>query len=265
MSEFAGIANYIHREVMSVMHRSTRRTPVVVDGYDKETHSARFQLMPGGNLTGWLPLATPQTGNQFGFYTPPQIGDHGWVEFHDDDREAGNFSGAVFDDVFKPLQVEAGEFLYQHKTGSQIYFAKGGAVTIRDQKQTDEKTNQDAYDTILLNGNKEIDVNAIDTINLTANNKNITLTTNTADIALIGQNNITLEAKAVDITITSDKGNVIITDKQQGNIITVKSNGDISILCNPNNAVYIGSTQSKSFSPVLTLAGASGYLFAAID
>jgi hypothetical protein len=141
MSDHEALVNLIHREILRVQHRSTRRTPGVVDSYDKETHSVKVKLMPDSIddgqpvVTGWLPLHPLQTGNKAGWHSPPNIKDHGWIEFHDDDREAGHFQVATFNDKFPPDKtVEAGELKYIHPgTQTQIYFDKNGNITIRGQ------------------------------------------------------------------------------------------------------------------------------------
>ncbi len=136
MSNSEALVNLIHREVIRVLHRNTRRTPVIVDSYDPTTYAAKFKLMPDSVdqpvITGWIPLHTLQSGNNFGWHSPPAIGDHGWLDFHEDDREAAFFSAATFNDQFKPVQVQAGELMYQHKSGSQVYFKQDGTVTIKD-------------------------------------------------------------------------------------------------------------------------------------
>ena len=154
MSVHEQLVNMIHREVVRVLHRNTRRTPVIVDSYDPATYAAKFKLMPDSVttpvITGWIPLHTLQSGNNFGWHSPPNIGDHGWLDFHEDDREAGFYSAATFNDQFKPVQVQAGELMYQHKSGSQIYFKQDGTVTIKDK------------------GGNSIVMNGTDTIKLTA-------------------------------------------------------------------------------------------------
>lgn len=161
MSEHEALLNLIHREVLRVLHRSTRRTPVVVDGYDPKTHAAKFKLMPdsvSGDpvITGWIPLQTQQTGNNFGWHMPPNIGDHGWLEFHDDDREAGTFVHASFNDKFQPVDtVKAGEWFYKHKNGASIYYKDDGSVNLTD--KAGNFVNMDGTGTVTINdknGNK---------------------------------------------------------------------------------------------------------------
>lgn len=155
MSWHEALVNIVHREVLRVMHRNTRRTPVIVDGYDPITHAAKFKLMPDSVdtavITGWVPLHTPQTGNNFGWHMPPNIGDHGWLDFHESDREGATFTGAAFNDKFKPVVTQAGELQYITKWGHVLYFKNDGTLTIKDKAGTNS---------IVMNGT--------DTITLTA-------------------------------------------------------------------------------------------------
>ena len=138
MSEYEAFANMVHHEVLRVLHRNSRRSAVVVDGYDPKTHAVKLRLMPDSVdsnnpvITGWIPLKTEQTGNGFGWHMPPNIGDHGWAEFHDDDREAGQFVSAAFNDKFQPVETKAGEWFYKNKWGALINFKEDGSVTITD-------------------------------------------------------------------------------------------------------------------------------------
>lgn len=137
MSSFdEAIANIVHREVLRVLHRNTRRTPVVVDSYDPATYAAKFKLMPDSVdqavITGWIPLNTSQTGNNYGWHHPPNIGDHGWLEFHEDDREAAFFTAATFNDQLKPLQTQPGELQYQTIWGHVIYAKQDGSLTLKN-------------------------------------------------------------------------------------------------------------------------------------
>jgi phage baseplate assembly protein gpV len=152
MSEHEAFSNFVHREVLRVLHRQTRRTPVVVDSYDPATHAVKVRLMPDSVddndpvVTGWISLHPLQTGNQFGWHMPPNIGDPGWVEFHEDDREAGQFVSATFNDKFPPVSVEGGEWLYKNKWGALINFKKDGSVTVTDKSGS----------TIISDGNGKI-------------------------------------------------------------------------------------------------------------
>lgn len=132
MSAHEGLVNLIHREVLRVLNRSARRTPCIIDSWDAATHSVRVRFQPEDTLSGLIPVQTAQAGSQFGLHIAPNINDHGWVEFHEDDREAGVFVSSMFNDNFLPVAVAPGEYLYKHSSGSSIYFKSDGTVTITD-------------------------------------------------------------------------------------------------------------------------------------
>jgi len=136
MSWHEALVNIIHREVLRVLHRNTRRTPVIVDSYDPVNYAAKFKLMPDSVdtavITGFVPLHTIQSGNNYGWHAPPNIGDHGWLDFHEDDREGGTFTGAAFNDRFKPLPTQPGELQYQSIWGHVIYLRQDGSLTLKN-------------------------------------------------------------------------------------------------------------------------------------
>lgn len=227
------LLNLVRAEVMRVLHRTTRRTPVVVDGYDKKTHSVRLKLMPESKdqpvLTGWIPLHTSQTGNKRGFYSPPNVGDPGWLEFHDDDREGGTFTHASFNDKSPPDDtVEAGELKYIHPgTESQIYFNKNGDVIIRGQK-TDSQDNSKQ------------------TVKLHADGK------------------ITVQDKAEQSIVMDGSGNITITNAagskiiMEGSLIKIEAVTEIHAKC---TKMKVGADPDSAVLPVLHTGGPSIRLF----
>jgi hypothetical protein len=147
MSAVESLVNLIHREVTRVMARNTRRTPAVVDSWDPDTYAAKYKLMPDSAdqavITGLISHHTPQTGKGFGWHFAPNIGDHGYLEFHEDDREAAFSSGGTFNDMFKPVRTQAGETQYISKWGHVLYFKDDGSVTIKNgnkQKKAAQQT-----------------------------------------------------------------------------------------------------------------------------
>lgn len=178
MSSFEALTNYIHREAERAVARHTQRTPAVVDSYDPQTHAVKVKFMPDSEdtalVSGWIPLHPIQTGNNFGWHMPPNIGDHVWVEFHDDDREAGQVVVATFNDQFQPINtVQAGEWLYKNKWGASVYFKQDGSVAVMDKNNN----------SLFLDGN---------------------------NIALIKQGNSQVQLNNNTVTISTPKGEIII-------------------------------------------------------
>jgi len=102
-------------------------------------------------ITGWIPLGTGKTGpmqqqqggsgagtqangssQTYGWHMPPEIGEFGWLEFHEDDREAPTFVASNYHDKWKPLETQPGEWQYVTKYGHTVYFKNDGSVTIKN-------------------------------------------------------------------------------------------------------------------------------------
>lgn len=216
MSDHEGLINLIHREVLRVLHRSTRRSPGIVDSYDPDTHAVKLKLMPDSVddsapvLTGWLALHPLQTGNSFGWHMPPNIGDPFWAEFHDDDHEAGQATLSTFNDNFKPVNtVQAGEWFYKHKQGASIYYKNDGSVTLTDK----------AGQTIQMDGTGKI-----------------TITDKAGDTVILTASSATVKAAGGNEIVLDNAGNVQV--KPQG------------------GTVFLGGTGSDGdYELVLTMAG----------
>lgn len=149
------LRNFIHREVLRVLDRRTRRTPCQVSSYNGQTHTVKVTLLPEGTLTGWMQIETLQVG----MLVAPNIGDFGWVEFHENDRRAGVFMASVHNNNAPPPQaIEAGEFFYKNAKGQSIYFKNDGTVTLSDGAGSSSE----------LNGQGNINVKANIAVNVSA-------------------------------------------------------------------------------------------------
>jgi hypothetical protein len=121
--------NFIHREVQRFLDRRTRRTPCIVDSYSGVTHTVKVKLRPEGTLTGWMQIQTAQVG----LLIAPNIGDPGWIEFHENDRRAGVFVASNHNNNSPPPQtIEAGEFFYRNAKGQTFYAKNDGSITTSD-------------------------------------------------------------------------------------------------------------------------------------
>lgn len=125
------LRNFIHREVLRVLDRRSRRVPCLVDSYNPSQHTVKVKLQPEGTLTGWVQIQCDQVGWQIA----PNIGDPGWIEFHEMDRRAAVFVASNHNDLNPPpAQIQAGEWRYQPKVGSGtfVYFKNDGSITLED-------------------------------------------------------------------------------------------------------------------------------------
>lgn len=110
--------------------------------------------------SGWLPLLSPWVGNQWGMFSPPEIGSMCAVIFELGNAESGIALSAGYNAEYAPLPVKGGECWLYHKSGSFLKFTNDGKL--------------------LLNGNLEIDmssptinINSTQAVNITAPQVNI--------------------------------------------------------------------------------------------
>lgn len=157
MSQAEALRNIVHREVQRFLDRRTRRVPCIVDSYNAQFHAVKVRLQPEDTLTGLIPIETPQIGLQ----VAPNINDHGWIEFHEMDRRAGVFVGAVHNDQFPPRkQIAAGELYYQSNFGVSIYAKTDGSITITDKAGSVVKFDGANNITVTANGSGKITLTA---------------------------------------------------------------------------------------------------------
>lgn len=100
--------------------------------------------------TGWMPIATPWSGNGFGFFAPPNYNDLVLLIFADGDTQNPVCAMRIFNDEDLPLNVPSGELWIVHKSGSFLKLTNDGKL--------------------LLNGNLEIDLTT-PTVHITCTTK----------------------------------------------------------------------------------------------
>lgn len=133
---------------MTGMHNQIRQTasslagdePVrygLVSGYDPSSYSIKVTLQPEGVETGWLPLTSEWVGNGWGLFSPPALGTSIKVDFQEGGTSNGIASGRTFNDVDRPLAVQAGEFWLVHASGAFLKLTNDGKLAINSQVEVD--------------------------------------------------------------------------------------------------------------------------------
>lgn len=101
-----------------------------VTSYDPDNYAVVVLLRPEDITTGWLPLVSSWSGNNWGMFAPPSIGDLVEVQFVDGSLEAGFACQRFYTDQNRPLNVPSGEFWLVHKSGSLLKFHNDGTVEL---------------------------------------------------------------------------------------------------------------------------------------
>jgi phage baseplate assembly protein gpV len=133
MSGIEGLNDRVHSEAQRVLDRRMRRTPCVVTAYRGDLHAVKVNILPSQTGTNWISIETGQIGEVIA----PNIGDPGWLDFHEDDRRAAVFVGACHNDQHPvPQAINAGERLVKTSFGSSAYFKNDGSITFTDKAGT---------------------------------------------------------------------------------------------------------------------------------
>ncbi|WP_426442036.1 hypothetical protein [Bradyrhizobium genosp. P] len=89
----------------------------LVTSYDPDKHLAKVMLWPEGQETGWLPIETAHTGNDYGIAIGLQpgdgksTGDQVIVRHQEGDLESGKIVQRVHSDDEQPPKVQSGEIV----------------------------------------------------------------------------------------------------------------------------------------------------------
>lgn len=156
----------VRSEIAHWLEQLGRPVMGIVSSYDPVHYAAKVKLDPEfpdpdqpGNVTesGWLPIITHWSGNGWGCYSPPSIGDQVPVIFLENHGGSGFIIGRCFDwPAHVPAAVDSGEYWLLHKSGTFIKLTNDTNLSI----------NVAGNWNVTVDGNATITVNG--TLNLTA-------------------------------------------------------------------------------------------------
>lgn len=122
------IRREVHRTVQALVQRPRNG---VVTSWDPKTHSAKVRLEPDGVETGWIPVGNHHAGNGYGTLIGLEVGEQVEIGFQEGDISSPRITGRLHSDEDKPPEVQSGEMLFKHKSGSTVFFDKDGNVHIK--------------------------------------------------------------------------------------------------------------------------------------
>ena len=102
-----------------------------VSAYDPVNHAGKVIFQPDGQESGWMPIMTQWSGNGWGMFSPPSIGDMVHVHPIDGNFESGTIGARAFNDEDRPANIPSGEWALIHKTGAKLHFNNDGSVSMQ--------------------------------------------------------------------------------------------------------------------------------------
>jgi len=132
MSEMAELTNVMRLQALRATAGKISSRIGQVISYNHAKFTVKVALQPDGLESGWLPIASPWTGNGWGMFAAPNIGDLVIVGFTSDDLNAGIVLGRLYYQDNRPLDVLTGEFWLVHSKGQSVKLTNDGKLTVSD-------------------------------------------------------------------------------------------------------------------------------------
>lgn len=101
-----------------------------ISAYNPDDYTVKVMLLPTMEETGFVPLAAPWVGNNFGAVFGPAIGDAVRLDFVDGRVEACLVGGRFFNNSARPPVVQSGQAAIVDSKGSYVKLNNDGTVTI---------------------------------------------------------------------------------------------------------------------------------------
>lgn len=124
------------RMMSSMANQGTMQTAIgKVNAFDPSTYQVQVLLQAATDdapalATGWIPLASPWTGDGWGMFVPASTGDLILVFFQDGSLQNPIAGMRIFYDEQLPTEVQGGEMYLIHKSGSCLKFLNDGTVEL---------------------------------------------------------------------------------------------------------------------------------------
>lgn len=137
--------NIIKQQAALVNNSNASTALGTIVAYDELNHYASVQLYPADSndptsqamITGMLPIFSQWVGSEWGFFTPPGIGDIVEVHFQEGSLQNGYIGLRTWSLNSIPLQVPSGEAWLVHKEGAYIKLTNNGKITIGSDVEID--------------------------------------------------------------------------------------------------------------------------------
>lgn len=129
------IRGFIRQESERVNASRKHNRVAKVTSYDPKTYSVKIQFWPfkdskpDDSESGWIPLEVQATGNGFGVYHAPNVGDLVELDHSGGDHMTARVrSRHVTEQAQQPYEIPAGEYHVVHQSGAVSRYLKDGTV-----------------------------------------------------------------------------------------------------------------------------------------
>lgn len=127
----------VHQAIEQFTYSRKHKRLGKVTSYDPKKYAVKIQFWPYDDQdadnaeSGWIPLEVQATGNGFGVYHAPNVGDLVETGFQEGDHMTARVSSRhVTEQAEVPYEIPAGEYHMVHKSGAVTRMLKDGTVFI---------------------------------------------------------------------------------------------------------------------------------------
>ncbi|WGS53588.1 phage baseplate assembly protein V [Paraburkholderia sp. D15] len=121
---------HIKRVVSEFMSNFTSTKYGQISAYNPNDYTVKVLIMPTLQETGFVPLAAPWVGNNFGAVFGPAVGDAVRLDFVDGNVEATIVGSRFFNNGARPPVVQSGQAAIVDSKGSYIKLNNDGTINI---------------------------------------------------------------------------------------------------------------------------------------
>lgn len=121
--------DYVKRTVSEFLATFTTTKRGQISAYNPNDYTVKVLILPTLEETGFLPLAAPWVGNNFGAVFGPAIGDIVRLDFVDGRLQACLAGGRFFNDSARPPVVQSGQAAIVDSQGSYVKLNNDGTMS----------------------------------------------------------------------------------------------------------------------------------------
>ncbi len=158
------LINLIRSQAIATLSTFSQTRVGIIVGYDPDTYTANVEIKPEGIKTGNIPILSQWIGNQWGFYSAPELNDMVIVHFQEGDFSCGFIGQRIYSFTDRPISPgpPSGETWMIHKTGTYIKFLNDGTIEMKCLDENGDKTDVNIIANVVVDGDIRASGNILD-------------------------------------------------------------------------------------------------------